>query len=40
MMRAKLRKALAGLIAIALLLLIGIFLLYVAWLPAVISPNP
>ncbi len=36
-MRTKIFRTLAALIAIALLLLIGIGLLYVTWLPAVIS---
>ena len=39
-MRKKTRWALAGLLATALLLLVAAFLLFVAWLPAVISPNP
>jgi hypothetical protein len=40
MKRTKLFWTLAGSVAITLLMLLGIFLLYVAWLPAVISPNP
>jgi hypothetical protein len=34
------RWALGGFVAITLFLLVAAFLLYVAWLPAVISPNP